>query len=317
MAKGKAVKKYAEDEVGRYYVFEPLYKEYYNLGHPELEAMNEVLDELGLAGIHELCDRARMKCYEMDKEYWDAHQPEWAKSTKKSKYARMKKALNKLGGFTKEDDEEEESEEDSKEEETEVESEDEGEEKPQVTDEGESESDNLNESCKDAKSKKSLRTSKKKVKMRKAEEMPEDADDQQDINQKGSGNAGSELPEDADDVKEVNEKGSGNAGSELPEDADDAEDQKQAMARKNLMMRSRNKGMRKFSVTPGGSPNQESYIKRYNQAPTVRRAIDDHFGSSANKSFDEVQMLQDRIDAMNKSRRNTESNNVPMKLRKR
>lgn len=417
MAKRQAVRKYAEDEVGRYYVFEPLYHAYSDLGHPEFEAMNQVLDELGLAGFHELCDRARFKCYEIEKDYWDAHQPEWAKSTKKSqkassmaksqavkksvwntwtssednlqealekadrlykqwydselpsndeesrlyneiesdidelvgkiyeycrvlvqltdvgkdasakksKYARLNKALNKLGGFTKEDDEEEieiedddvveiEDDEDGEGKVVEIESEETHEE--EVEDGEESESDNLNESCKDAKSKKSLRTSKRKMKMRKAEDMPEDADDQQDINQKGSGNAGSELPEDADDVKEVNEKGSGNAGSELPEDADDAEDQKQARARKNRMMRS-NKGMRKFSVTPGGQPNQESYAQRYSQAPMVREAISRHFGDSTNKSFDEVQMLQDRIDAMNKSRRNTESNNVPMRLRKR
>ena len=219
------------------------------------------------------------------------------KSTKKSKLKRMNKALAKLGGFTKEDEDEEESEE---EEEAEV-----------IVDEEESE----DESEKGCKSRKSLRTSKKRMKMRKAEEMPEDADDQQDINQKGSGNAGSELPEDADDVKDVNEKGSGSAGADLPEDADDAEDQKQARARKQLM-RSR-KNVRKFSVTPGGSPNQESYIDRYNQAPTVRRAIDNHFGSNANKSFDEAQMLQDRIDAMAKSRRNSDGNNVPMRIRKR
>lgn len=231
--------------------------------------------------------------------------PSYSASTKKSRMAKLSKRLNKLGGFTKEDDEEKiEIDDDDV---VEIESEETHEE--EVADGEESESDNLNAGCKGCKSNKAMRTSKKRIKMRKEGiNLPEDADEQQDINQKGSGNAGSELPEDADEVTEINEKGSGNAGSELPEDADDAEDQKQASK----------KSMRKFSVTNGGSPDQTSYIDRYNQSPLVRRAIDNHVGGkSANKSFDEVQMLQDRIDAMGKSRRNSESNNVPMKLRRR
>lgn len=284
------------------------YPQFQNQLEDLYQAFNEVTTEFSFGLLHDL------------------ENGEYSASTKKSKYARLHKALNKLGGFTKEDDEKEieiedddvveiEDDEDGEGKVVEIESEETHDE--EVADGEESESDNLNESCKDAKSKKSFRTSKKRMKMRKAEEMPEDADDQQDINQKGSGNAGSELPEDADEVTEINQKGSGNAGSDLPEDADDAEDQKQARARKQRMMRSSNKGMRKFSVTPGGQPNQESYAQRYSQAPMVREAINRHFGDSANKSFDDIQMLQDRIDAMNKSRRNTESNNVPMKLRRR
>ena len=273
-------------------------------------------------------------------------------STKKSKYAKLHKALNKIGGFTKEGDEEEgkgghtvsemvgasehpgsqrnrlqsifDNDEDSEEEETvEVESEDESE-----------------KGCKSAKA---FRTSKrvkmkkkdedpdeefwedfnnrennpddwpddewaqrKSRKTKKAEDMPADADDFQNDNQKGSGSAGSELPEDADDQQDENDPGSGNAGKELPEDANEQEDQKQARARK----------MRKFSVTPGGQPNQESYNQRYSQAPMVRQAIDGHFSAKSEKSFDEVQMMQDRIDEIIKSKRNKTNNGVPQKIRR-
>lgn len=425
MAKGQAVKKYAEDEVGRYYVFEPLYKAYEGLGHPEFEALDAELKERGgYTGFWEVLDQARMRCYAMDKEYWDAHQPEWAKSakksqkaskmaksqaiskadymtllrlkqvlsniketvenayedldnlvnnkydtliggpvpngydfkimgirdtvkfsilagldsimencddglqyeasTKKSKYAKLHKALNKIGGFTKEDDEEEieiddddvveiEDDEDGEGKVVEIESEETHAE--EIADGEESEDDNLNAQCKGCKSAKAFRTS-KRVKMKKGEDMPADADDFQNDNQKGSGNAGSELPEDADDQQDENDPGSGNAGSELPEDADDQEDQKQARARKQLMTRSRNKNVRKFSVTPGGSPNQESYAQRYSQAPMVREAISRHFPDKADKSFDEVAMLQERIDNLNKSKRNKTNNGVPQKLRR-
>lgn len=260
-------------------------------------------------------------------DYDEEDDEDYEASTKKSKYARLHKALNKIGGFTKEDDEEEieiddddvveiEDDEDGDGKVVEIESEETHAE--EVADGEESESDNLNESCKDCKSRKArkaFRTS-KRVKMKKGEDMPADADDFQNDNQKGSGNAGKELPEDADDQQEINEKGSGNAGKELPEDADEQEDQKQARARKQRMTRSRNKNVRKFSVTPGGSPNQESYAQKYPQAPMTRQAIDRHFSAKSEKSFDEVAMLQERIDNLNKSKRNKTNNGVPQKLRR-
>ena len=216
-------------------------------------------------------------------------------STKKSKYAKLHKALNKIGGFTKEDDEDEEVE-------IEVDVDDEDDSEEEETVEVESNEDESEKGCKSAKA---FRTS-KRVKMKKGEDMPADADDFQNDNQKGSGNAGSELPEDADDQQDENDPGSGNAGKELPEDANEQEDQKQARARK----------MRKFSVTPGGQPNQESYNQRYSQAPMVRQAIDGHFSAKSEKSFDEVQMMQDRIDEIIKSKRNKTNNGVPQKIRR-
>lgn len=71
--------------------------------------------------------------------------------------------------------------------------------------------------------------------------------------------------------------------------------------------------MRKFSVTAGGSPDQTSYIDRYNQAPRMREAIDRHFIPGKT----DVDMLQDRIDEMAKSRRNSTGNNIPTKLKRR
>ncbi len=220
-------------------------------------------------------------------------------STKKSKYSDIHKRLNKIGGFTKEDD-------DSDDDKVEVEVE--------VEDDDSDDESEIEESCKGCKSKK---------KVSKGENMPSDADDFKEDNQKGSGNAGSTLPEDADDQQDQNEAGSGNAGSELPEDADDQQDIKESTrkARMERMSRARNKGVnknlpvKKFSVTAGGSPDQTSYIQRYNQNPMVRQAIDGHFGSKSEKSFDEVGMLQDRLDALNKSKRNENHNNVPQKLR--
>lgn len=71
--------------------------------------------------------------------------------------------------------------------------------------------------------------------------------------------------------------------------------------------------MRKFSVTAGGQPNQESFNGRYQQSPMVRDAIDKP--NKASKSFDERQMMQDRIDELMKSHRNPTGNNgVPKKL---
>lgn len=315
MAKGKAVrKKYGLPAWSEYEKLQDsvlsvdsIYSDYENGDYHSTEEESSLYNEIAntMDELTSLVDRYYDVLAEIMQDADEFEEDSMSASTKKSKLKRMNKALAKLGGFTKED---EDSEEEEEEVEVESEEEEDGEDVEVIVDE-----ESEDESEKGCKSRKSLRTSKKRMKMRKAEEMPEDADDQQDINQKGSGNAGSELPEDADDVKEVNQKGSGNAGADLPEDADDAEDQKQARAKK---MRSR-KNVRKFSVTPGGSPNQESYIDRYNQAPTVRRAIDNHFGSNANKSFDEAQMLQDRIDAMAKSRRNSDSNNVPMRIRKR
>lgn len=173
------------------------------------------------------------------------------KSAKKSKYSNIHRSLNKIGGFTKEDDEEE--------------------------------------------IPRTIGSKKRRVKMRKESDLPEDADDQQEQNIKGSGNAGSDLPEDADDQQDIEDAGSGNAGSLMPEDAENV-----------TRSSKRRKGMRKFSITSGGSPDQTSYIDRYNQAPRVRSAIDSHFS--------DTQMLQERIDAMGKSRRNSLKNNVPTTL---
>ena len=236
-------------------------------------------------------------------DYDDEDDEDYEASTKKSKYAKLHKALNKIGGFTKEDDDEDE----EVEIEVDVDDDDDSEEEEVV--EVESNEDESEKGCKSAKA---FRTS-KRVKMKKGEDMPADADDFQNDNQKGSGNAGSELPEDADDQQDENDPGSGNAGKELPEDADEQEDQKQARARK---MSSRNKNVRKFSVTPGGSPNQESFAQRYPQAPMTRQAIDRHFSAKSEKSFDEVAMLQERIDNLNKSKRNKTNNGVPQKLRR-
>ena len=230
------------------------------------------------------------------------------KSAKKSKYSNIHRSLNKIGGFTKEDDEEEEV--------------------PRT-----------------------IGSKKRRVKMHKESNLPEDADDQQDIEDTGSGNAGSLMPEDAEDVTRSSKRRKGmrksyrggdllttvhfnddlltvaqylyDAGYRATEEdratlmggADEDEqysksevDQifeyfKQIEDGKSVKRR---KGVRKFSVTPGGSPDQTSYIDRYNQAPRVRSAIDSHFS--------DTQMLQERIDAMGKSRRNSLKNNVPTTL---
>ena len=240
-------------------------------------------------------------------------------SMMKSDMTKLNKRLNKLGGFTKEDEE-------SKEEETEIEIEDsdveietdgdeesEEESKPVKDEVGDKVEEFVKDGCKSEKTKKAFKTSKKVIK---GEDMPEDADDQQDQNEKGSGSAGSELPEDADENQEINEKGSGNAEGELPEDANEQEDIKESARKARIarMKRARAKSMKKFSVTNGGSPDQTSYNQRYNQSPMVRDAIDGHFGRSVDKSFDEVEMLQERLDALNKSKHN-KSNNVPQRLR--
>lgn len=273
------------------------------------------------------------------------------KSMNKSKYPDIQKRLNKIGGFTKEDEDEDDH--DGKVEvEVEVENEGDDDESPETV------TDEIEEACKECKSQKAMRTSKKRMKMakedddddfdgddsaratghpadweledeeedeeadkrrkfrktKKAEDMPADADDFQNDNQKGSGNAGSELPEEANDQQDVNEKGSGNAGSELPEDADEQENIKES-ARKTRKSMNR-PPVRKFSVTPGGQPNQESYNQRYSQAPMVREAIDGHMSSRANKSFDEIAMMNERIEALTKSKRNPSGNNgVPKKIR--
>ena len=277
------------------------------------------------------------------------------KSMNKSKYPDIQKRLNKIGGFTKEDEDEDDH--DGKVEvEVEVENEGDDDESPETV------TDEIEEACKDTKSKKTvkgMRANKKRMKMKededdddkpnpldedknilgedvdydedytrdwadfsqrksrktkKAEDMPADADDFQNDNQKGSGNAGSELPEEANDQQDVNEKGSGNAGSELPEDADEQENIKES-ARKTRKSMNR-PPVRKFSVTPGGQPNQESYNQRYSQAPMVREAIDGHMSSRANKSFDEIAMMNERIEALTKSKRNPSGNNgVPKRIR--
>lgn len=161
----------------------------------------------------------------------------------------------------------------------------------------------------------------KSRKTKKAEDMPSDADDFKEDNQKGTGNAGSELPEDADDNQDQNEKGSGNAGSELPEDADDQQDIKESARKSRIarMQRATKKSVnrppvKKFSVTNGGSPDQTSYNGRYQQSPMVRDAIDGHFGSKTEK-FNEVDMMNERINDLIKSRRNPVSNNgVPKRI---
>lgn len=236
------------------------------------------------------------------------------KSAKKSKHADINKRLAKLGGFTKEDEETEDDDD------VEVEVEDDGDVEIEIDeDEIPDFDEDTEKGCRTCgKASKSMMTNKKRMKMRKAEDMPEDADDQQDQNEKGSGSAGSELPEDADDFKDENEKGSGNAGKELPEDADDQQDIKES-AHKSKISRSRNKSVgknvRKYSVTNGGSPDQTSYNGRYQQSPMVRDAIDKP--NKATKSFDEVAMLQERIDALSKSKRNlTNDNGVPKHIRK-
>lgn len=206
---------------------------------------------------------------------------------KKSKYISINKKLNKLGGFTKEDEDDEKEEVEIEEDDGEVEVEEETVSRPK---------DEIEEACKGKKSRK----------MKKNDVLPKDADEQQAVNEKGSGSADSELPEDADENEEINEKGSGNAGKELPEDADEQEDIKESR-RKSLR-----RGVRKFSVTNGGSPDQTSYNQRYNQNPMVRNAID---GRSNVEKFDEVEMLQARLDAMNKSRRNSVHNDVSQRLR--
>ena len=276
-------------------------------------------------------------------------------NVKKSTYISINKRLNKIGGFTKEDEEDDD---DKVEVEIEVESEDEDEEPKTDTDE-------IEEACKDTKSKKTvkgMRANKKRMKMKKeddedfdgddsaratgkpaeweeededaekrrksrktkkAEDMPADADDFKEDNQKGSGSAGSDMPEDADDNQDVNDPGSGNAGSELPEDADEQQNIKESARKSRIarMQRATKKSVnrppvKKFSVTPGGQPNQESYNQRYQQAPMVREAIDGHISSRANKSFDEIAMMNERIANLQKSRRNPSSNNgVPKRIR--
>lgn len=132
-------------------------------------------------------------------------------STRKSRMQRLNKKLSKLGGFTKEDDEED------VEIDIDVKGEDDEDEEflDETVQEIEGKPESIEEGCK---SRKALRTRKYRKMRKEGINLPEDADDQQDINEKGSGNAGSELPEDADDVKEVNDAGSGSAGADLPED---------------------------------------------------------------------------------------------------
>lgn len=292
MAKNEAIRKSGSDSIKDvYYTID-------ELGDAERFYVQRALDNAGLPSL----DSFRNAIYDAYKAYFDDGGDSYYASAKKSKgedmdrnrYEDIQKRLNKIGGFTKEDEDEEESD-------VEIEVEVDGdEEKPKV--DVESDDDNVEEFIKGCK------TSKKRVKMRKAEDMPEDADDQQDQNEKGSGNAGSILPEDADDNQDQNEKGSGNAGKELPEDADDQQDIKESANKKRMKMR-------KFSVTPGGQPNQESYNGRYQQAPMVRDAIDGHFGSKTEK-FNEVDMMNERINDLLKSRRNPVSNNgVPKRIR--
>ena len=74
-----------EDEFGKQYEFESLYRAYSNLGEPESTAIDKVLKDAGITtGFYGLCESARMLCYDIDSEYWEAHKPEWAKATKKS-----------------------------------------------------------------------------------------------------------------------------------------------------------------------------------------------------------------------------------------
>ena len=74
-----------EDEFGRLYEFQQVYDALSNLGKPEFTAMQQILKEAGFTGFAELCDRARMRCYEIDAEYWDNRKAPWEKSAKKSK----------------------------------------------------------------------------------------------------------------------------------------------------------------------------------------------------------------------------------------
>lgn len=248
----------------------------------------------------------------------------YSASTKKSRMAKLDKKLNKLGGFTKEDDDKVEVEvEDGKVEiETEGEESEEEEEKDEeFLEEDEEEIEEACKGCDSQKAVKGMRANKKRMKMKKGEDMPADADDFKEDNQAGTGNAGSTLPEDADDTQDDVDPGEGNAEGELPEDADEQQDIKESARKMRLarMQRAKNKSarksvppVRKFSVTAGGSPDQTSYNQRYQQAPMVREAIDR--GSSVEK-FDEVGMLQDRLDTLYKSKRSPIGNSVPKRLR--
>ena len=268
---------------------------------------------------------------EISEEEYNKYSASTKKSMNKSKYSDIHKRLAKLGGFTKDEEEIEIDDDDVVEIEEEdggkkVEIESKEDHEKEVENGEESDDDNLNECNRNVKSRKTskgMRTSKKRVKMKKGEDMPEDADDQQDQNEKGSGSAGKELPEDADEQQEINEKGSGSAGSELPEDADEQQNIKESARKARLarMQRAMRKSVnrppvKKFSVTNGGSPDQTSYNGRYQQAPMVRDAIDGHMSSRANKSFDEIAMMNERIANLQKSKRNPSSNNgVPKRVR--
>ena len=307
MAKNEAITKYTTDKCNR------IKDVFYDMSAKEQQALNEALDNY-VSGwsftsfiddlFNDFADIMDGESFEDD--YEASTKKSKGESMNKSKYKDIQKRLNKIGGFTKEDDEPD------VEVEIEVEDdEDEESEKPEV--EVSEESEESEKGCKDCKSEKSIRTSKKRMKMKKGEDMPEDADDQQDQNEKGTGNAGSELPEEANDQQDINEKGSGNAGSELPEEANDQQDIKES-ARKTRKAMNR-PPVRKFSVTNGGQPNQESYNGRYQQAPMVRNAIDGHMSSRANKSFDEIAMMNERIANLQKSKRNPSGNNgVPKRL---
>ena len=350
----KSIAKYSTDKCDR------IKDVFYDMSAKEQQALNEALDNYvsGWSFTSFIDDLFNDFADIMDGEsYSDDYDASTKKSkggnVKKSTYISINKRLNKIGGFTKEDEEDDD---DKVEVEIEVESEDEEEEPKTVTDE-------IEEACKDTKSKKTvkgMRANKKRMKMKKeddddgddsarntgkpaeweeededaekrrksrktkkAEDMPADADDFKEDNQKGSGSAGSDMPEDADDNQDVNDPGSGNAGSELPEDADEQENIKESARKSRIarMQRATRKSVnrppvRKFSVTPGGQPNQESYNQRYSQAPMVREAIDGHMSSRANKSFDEIAMMNERIANLQKSRRNPSSNNgVPKRVR--
>lgn len=334
MAKNKVISKYTTDKCQR------IKDVFYDMSAKEQQALNEALENY-VGGwsftsfIDDLFnDFADIMDGVADEDYEASTKKSKSENMDKSKYSDIRKRLAKLGGFTKEEEEIEiddddvvEIEEEDGEKVVEIESKEEHAE--EVADGEESEDDNLNEcnSNKSEKTSKGMITSKKRVKMRKGEGMPADADDFKEDNQKGSGSAGSDMPEDADDNQNENDAGTGNAGSELPEDADDQQGIKESARKARIarMMRARAKSVnksvnrppvRKFSVTPGGQPNQESFNQRYQQSPMTRQAIDRHFDNSAEKSFNEVDMMNERIGNLMKSRRNPSSNNgVPKRIR--
>ena len=156
-----------------------------------------------------------------------------SKSTKTDRLRR----INKLSGFTKEDEEDEEDKEDD---DIEIEV---GDKEIEIEDK---EDDDIEESCK---SRKSARANKKRVKMKKGEDMPEDADEQKNIKQTSCKGVAKSRP--------IHKK---------------ARDRPLAPP-----------VVRKFSVTNGGQPNQDSYLGRYQQSPMVRSAIDARFVKKSKK----------------------------------